>query len=172
MTSLTLRLLALAGFALLGGCISSTKLLLTDAQPLIGQRPHLEFYVLRDGAAREHTHEIFAWRNDRYVPVRGTANDFHDFTLHAFEGADLIVQSIEPGKPAEYAISRKLADGTYLLVAIDENDAEEATRSQFCGKETGAACRVASREAVLAFARTTAAKPHPVGGLAVLLADH
>ena len=62
--------------------------------------------------------------------------------------------------------------GESYAVAIDENDAEEATRSQFCGKETGAACRVASREAVLAFARTTAAKPHPVGGLAVLLADH
>jgi hypothetical protein len=165
-------LLALAGFALLGGCIDSTNPLLTDGQPLIGQRPHLQFYVLRDGAAREPSAETFAWRNDRYVPVRGTAGGLHDFTLHAFEGADLIVQSIRPGKPVEYAIARKLADGTYLVAAIDEADADDATRSRFCGKVTGAACRVASREAVLAFARATAAKPHAAGGLAVLMADH
>jgi hypothetical protein len=172
MPSRTLKSLALAGFALLGGCIDSAKPILTDAQPLIGQRPHLQFYVLRDGAAREPTNETFAWRNDRYVPVHGTAGDYHDFTLHAIAGADLIVQSIRPGKPTEYAIARKLVDGTYLVVAIDEADADDATRSQFCGKDTGAACRVASREAVLAFARATAAKPLSAGGLAVLMADH
>jgi hypothetical protein len=172
MASRTLRLLALAGFTLLGGCISSTNPLLTDAQPLIGQRPHLEFYVLRDGAAREPNTETFVWRNGRYVPVRGTARDFHDFTLHPFEGPDLIVQSIRSGHPAEYAIARKLADGAYLVVAIDEKDADDATRGQYCGNETGAACEVASREAVVAFARATAAKPHAAGGLAVLMAEH
>ena len=32
----------------------------------------------------------------------------------AFAGADLIVQSLRAGHPAEYGIARKLADGTYL----------------------------------------------------------
>jgi hypothetical protein len=165
------RILALASLALLGGCIDSTLPILINAQPLAGERPRLEFYALRDGTAHEPSAETFAWRGGRYVPIRGTATDIGDFTLHAFEGADLIVQSIRSGKPAEYAIARKLADGTYLIVAIDENDADEATRGKFCGHDAGAACRVTTREAVLAFARATAAKPHATGGLAVPMAE-
>jgi hypothetical protein len=167
----TLKIFALAAFLSLGGCIDSIQPLLTGAQPLLGNRPHIEFYVLRDGAAREPTAETFAWRDGRYVGIHGTASDLHDFTLHTFAGADLIVQSLRAGYPAEYGIARKLADGTYLLFAVDENDADAATRAKYCGKEPGAACRVATSEAVLAFARASAAKPRSSGGLAVLTAD-
>jgi hypothetical protein len=161
----------LASFVLLAGCISSSAPILTDAQPLLGEHPHLDFYALRDGAARESSTETFRWRDGRYVPVGGTATDIGPFTLHAFEGDDVLVQSIRPGRPAEYAIGRKLADGTYLIIAIDEGDADEPTRAKFCDKDPRAACRVTTPEAVLAFARATAAKPHPTGGLAVLMAE-
>jgi hypothetical protein len=165
----THSIFALAALALLAGCIHSAQPLFTDAEPLIGQRARLEFYVLRDGAAREPAAATFAWRNGRYVPVRGTASDIHDFTLHAFAGDDLIVQSLRHGHPAEYGIARKLADGAYLLFAVDEADADDATRKAFCDTSAGTACRVATREAVMAFARASAAKPHPAGGLALLL---
>jgi hypothetical protein len=160
-----------ASLAALAGCINAAQPILTDGQPLIGARPHLQFYVLRDGAAREPTAETFTWHGDRYVPVRGDARDIGAFSLHAFEGGDLLVQSLRPGKPVEYAIARKLADGTFLLMAVDETDADDATRAKFCGEEPDAACRVTTRDAVLAFARATAAKPHSGGGLAVLMAD-
>ena len=145
--------------------------MLSDAQPLLGERPHIEFFALRDGAAHEPQTVTFAWRNDRYVRVRGTTEDIYDFSLHAFEGADLIVQSLRAGHPVEYAIARKLADGVYLVIAIDEADADDATRANYCGTKAGTACRVATRDAVLAFARATAAKPHSAGGLAVLMTD-
>ncbi len=151
---------------------TSAAPILTDSQPLLGKRPHLQFYALRDGAAHEPATETFGWRGARYVRTGGTTDDIGDFTLHTFEGSDLIVQSIRSGHPVEYAIARKLADGTYLVVAIDENDADEATRSKFCSKEANTACRVTTREAVLAFAQTTAAKPHAAGGLAILIAEH
>ena len=102
---------AMGALALLAGCIDSAQPLLNDGAPLIGQRARLEIYVLRDGAAREGAAATFAWRNGRYVPVRGTASDIHDFTLHAFAGDDLIVQSLRRGHPAEYGVARKLADG-------------------------------------------------------------
>jgi hypothetical protein len=165
------KIFALAAMFLLSGCIDSVQPLLTGAQPLLGNRPHIEFYVLRDGAAREPRDETFAWRDDRYVPVKGTASDLHDFTLHAFAGADLIVRSLRAGQPAEYGIARKLVDGTYLLFAVDETDADAATRNKYCGKAPGAACRVATTEALLALARASAAKPRSSGGLAVLVAD-
>jgi hypothetical protein len=165
------HILAVAGFALLAGCIDSTAPILTDSQPLLGPRPHLQLYALRDGAAHEPSEETFRWRDSRYVSTRGKASDFGDFTLHAYEGTDVIVQNVRSGHAAEYAIARKLADGTFLVIAIDENDADEATRTKFCSTNANTACRVATREAVLAFAHATAAKPHATGGLAVLIAD-
>jgi hypothetical protein len=161
--------LALASFALLTGCISSNEPILTDGQPLLGKEPHIRFYVLRDGTAREPSAETFRWQDGRYVPVGGNAKDFGPFTLHAFEGSDLIVQSIRAGKPVEYGIARKLAEGVYLLLAVDESDADDATLSKFCEKPPGTACRVTSREAVLTLARASAAKPHAGGGLALLM---
>jgi hypothetical protein len=161
--------LALASFTLLTGCISSNEPFLTDGQPLLGKEPRLRFYVLRDGTVREPSAETFRWQDGRYVPIGGGAKDIGPFTLHAFEGPDLIVQSVRAGKPVEYGIARKLADGVYLLVAVDESDADEATQNKFCEKTAGIACRVTSREAVLALARATAAKPHAGGGLALLM---
>jgi hypothetical protein len=74
-TAYTPRILALAGFALLSGCIDSAEPMFFDAQPLLGTQPQLEFFALRDGAAHEPETATFAWRNSRYVPIRGTAKD-------------------------------------------------------------------------------------------------
>jgi hypothetical protein len=163
------HLFAVASFAFLAGCISSTTPILTDGLPPLGEHPRLQFYTLRDGAAREPATETFRFTDGRYVPMSGTRKDIGPFTLHAFEGGDLIAQSIRPGHPAEYAIARKLADGTYLLFVIDEADADEATRAKYCAKDPGRECGVTTREAVFAFARATAAKPHASGGLAIVM---
>lgn len=162
-------LLAVASLAFLAGCISSAAPILTDGQPLLGERPRLQFYTLRDGAAREPATATFRFIDGRYVPTGGTRKDIGPFTLHAFEGGDLIAQSIRPGHPVEYAIARKLADGTYLLFVVDETDVDQATRAQYCGKDPGSACSITTQEALLAFARATAAKPHASGGLAILM---
>jgi hypothetical protein len=169
---LALAVVALASFALLAGCIDSPAPILSDAHPLLGERVRLQFYVLHDGAADEPAAETFAWQGGRYVRISDNGTGIADFTLHDFEGADLIVQSIRPGLPTEYAIARKLADGTYLLFAVDEGDADEAMRNNTCGTDFRVGCRVTTREEVLAFARTTAAKPHSTGGLALLMAAH
>ena len=67
------------------------------------------------------------------------------------------MQTLSAGKPVEYGIARKLADGVYLVAVVDESDADEATQNKYCEKPPGSACRVKSREAVLAFA----ARPPP-----------
>jgi len=163
------HLLALASAALLAGCIDSAQPLLTDGQPLLGERLHLQFFALRNGAAHEPEQATFVWRDGRYVRMAGT--DMGAFTLHAFEGDDLIVQSMRPGKSVEYAIARRLAEGTYLVVAVDETFADEAIRKNYCTTSPSIDCRVSTRDAVLAFALATAAKPLVSGGLAVILAD-
>lgn len=163
---------ALAAVAMLAGCIDSAAPVLTDAKPLLGDRLHLQLYGLHEGTAHEPTSATYAWRGGRYVLTGGNAKDIGDFTLHDFEGADLIVQDMRAGRSVEYALARKLAEGTYLVFPIDESDADEATRTKLCSRDGGAACRVTTPDQVLTFARATAAKPHSNGGLAIVLAEH
>ena len=53
---------------------------------------------------------------------------------------------------------RKLAEGVYQVIAIDEDDADEPTRAAHCKHPGGAACRIETREQLFAFARATAAQ--------------
>jgi len=156
--------------ALLAGCVESAEPILTGAQPILGSQPRLQLYTLRDGAAREPASTTLAWRDGRYVRIDGDDTGIEDLTFHGFEGADLLVQSIRAKQPTEYAIARKLADGTYLVFAIDEGDADERTRSRICGSDLRVNCRVTTREELLSLARATAARPRSTGALAVLLA--
>jgi len=168
---LVFRALALASFALVAGCIDAAEPILTDGQPLLGERLSLQLFALQDGTARDPGTATFMFQDGRYVQTGGSENSLGDFTLHAFAGADFIAQTVKAGLPAEYAIVRKLVDGAYLVFVIEESDADEATRNKFCSGEFRMSCRVSTREAVLAFARATAAKPHQSGGLVLLMAE-
>jgi len=164
-------LLALSMCAVLANCIDSAKPLLGEGRPLLGRQLQLQLYALRDGSAHDATAVAFQWQNGRYVLTSGRAEGFGDITVHEFAGPDLIVQSLRPGLPAEYAIARKLADGTYLVFAIDEGDADQTTRDKLCETQKAFSCRIAARDALLVFAGASAAKPRSAGGLAVLMAD-
>jgi hypothetical protein len=158
---------------LLAGCVTSKAPLLTDGKPMIGERPRLVLYGLRDGAAHDPERVSFRWDGARYVKTGGMKGVV-SMTLHSLAGRDLIVQSASRRGKAdvvEYAVARKLADGAYLVVPVDENDAAAADRETFCIKSEGASCEPRTAEQLLALARATAGKIGDKGGLAVLLAE-
>ncbi|MEX0752419.1 MAG: hypothetical protein WD073_05785 [Xanthobacteraceae bacterium] len=161
---------ALAGL-MLSACIDSTAPILSNGKPDFGEQVQFHLYSLYDGAAHQAEIVTYRWNGTRYAVSGKRPNDMSDFTIHDFEGPDAIVQgiSIKKGKTIDYALARKLADGTYLVIPIDENDADEATRGKFCIKDKSSPCRVESHDQLVAFARATAAKPHQQGGLAVLV---
>jgi hypothetical protein len=169
------RVVAVGSLALLTGCIGSADPIFTDPQPLLGQKIHFQFYELRAGGAHKSAEETYRWQGARYVRTRGSKTDVREFTLHAFEGGDLIAQSVKSKKLTEYAILHKIAEDAYLLTAIDEGDADQATRDKFCDMSQLSGCVVTTQEAVLAFARATAArqhdKPYDMSGLVLILAD-
>ncbi len=156
----------------LAGCISSSEPMLTGAQPLLGQRLHLQLYSLRGGTAGEPEQATFVWNGKRYAYNEGNGKNLDDFTLHPFEGGGFIAQSVpQHGKTkVEYALVRTLVDGVYHVVAIDEEDADQGTRNEYCAKTGDASCRIGSPQALLAFARATAARNKTDGGLAIRLA--
>jgi hypothetical protein len=161
--------LATLGLAL-SGCISSTAPILTDAKPVLGERGTIHVYSLSQGAAHDPGTLTFQWSGSRYV-VHGKSAGFSEFTAHAYEGRDWILQGTTERPPLriEYGLARRLADGVYLLVQINEEDVDEATRAKFCTKTQDAACRIATPEQLFVFARASADKPMEGGGLAVVM---
>jgi hypothetical protein len=147
------RLLIFAAPCLLGGCISSTEPILGDAKAILGERIDMHIFNTRDDALHSEGVSVMQWTGSRYVQQGGAAHT-DDFTVHAFEGRDLIIQTApRPPRPVEYALARRLAPGTYLIAPIDEQAADEATRERFCTKTEQAPCRVMMPEQVFVFAR-------------------
>jgi hypothetical protein len=172
------RVLVRAGLAalcavLLAGCVDSKGPILADSQPVLGARLKLQLYSMRKGYAEDPEQARFAWNGRLYAHTGGGMADVRGFSVHPFEGGAYIIQSVPEKRPqmAEYALMRPLADGIYHVVVIDEADADAATRTAHCAKLPNVACRIATREALFAFARATAARRKQDGGLAIRLAD-
>jgi hypothetical protein len=157
----------------LSACIDSAGPILPDSQPVLGPRLNLQLYSVRDGYARDPERASFSWNGKLYAHRSGSLRDVRGFTVHPFEGNDFIVQSLPARHPehVEYALMRKLAEGVYQVIAIDEADADEATRTASCKHPGGVACRIETREQLSAFARATAARHNTDGGLAIRLPD-
>jgi hypothetical protein len=170
-------LLASAAWAALAlaGCISSTAPVLSDAKPVLGERGLIHVFTLSHGAAHDPGVVSFQWSGSRYL-VRGKPIGFSDFTAYPYEGRDWIVQATTQQRAPsqtlshiEYGLARRLAEGVYLLVPINEEDADEPTREKFCTKTQDAACRIATPEQLFVFARASADKPLEGGALAVVV---
>ncbi len=168
-----LLLVALLSTLLLSGCIDSSGPILSDAQPVLGPRLNLQLFTLRKDHAHDPEKVSYTWNGALYVHAGGGIKDVAAFSVYPFEAGDSIIQTV-PSRPAqstEYALLHRLAEGTYLVIAIDEADADEATRAAFCKHPGGVACRIEMREQLFAFARATAARRKDAGGLVIRLPD-
>jgi hypothetical protein len=154
----------------LSGCISSTAPILGDANALLGERGQIHIFNARETGPGAHSVATFRWAGGRYV-LSGRSIGVSDFTVHAYEGRDLIVQSrsARAPHPTEYALARKLANGVYMVQPISEDDADESARQRFCEKTPNASCRITTPEQLFVFARATADKELENGGIAVIV---
>jgi hypothetical protein len=171
--------LALALVFATSACVSSTEPILSDARAILGERGQLHIFSAPKDGARTVLRYGFQWRRDRYVAASGPRVAPVEFTAHAFEGRDLVVQwkSAATWSPKQkprgfravtYFLLRKVADGAYLMVPITENDVDEATRKRFCIKAPETTCRISTPEQLFAFARATAEKEDPDAGIVVI----
>jgi hypothetical protein len=153
----------------LTGCISATGEILGDAKAILGDRIQVHAFASPKGGTRDYSTGIFEWSGSRYVRRSG---DFTDFTIHPYEGRDLIIQSraSRGSSIIEFGLARRIAEGVYLIIPIQEEDADEPTRARFCTKTQGASCRISTPEQLFVFARATAARDEDNGGVAVVVA--
>ena len=160
------------------GCISSTEPVLRDARAILGDRGQMEvFSPLAADGSRDVMRMAFQWRKDRYVVGAGRSSTT-EFTVHAFEGRDLVVQwktaelwspKAKRGlRPVTYRLLRKIAEGAYLLFPLTEADVDEGTRARFCIKSPETTCRISTPEQLFIFARAAAEKEDQNPGIVVI----
>ena len=174
MNAIILRAATAALCALsLAGCVDSSDPILPDSQPVFGERLRLQLYTLDKGYAREPVQVSYTWNGGLYTHAAGGLREVSAFSVHPFEAGDYIIQTVSGKKAlaAEYALMHKLAEGVWQVVPVDEADADEQTRVAYCKKLDMAACRIATREQLFAFARATAARNKDTGGLVIRLPD-
>ena len=155
----------------LSGCVDSSGPLLSDAPPVLGEQLRLQFYSLR--TADEPEQATYKWDRGAYRRTGGGMTDIGSFSVHPLARHTFVVQSTAAKRPGmfEYAIARKLADGVYQVIAIDEADAGRVTRARFCKRSSDSSCRIEKRNQLYAFARATAERRRGQGGLVLRLAD-
>ena len=155
----------------LAGCIDSSGSMLQNAQPLFGQELRLQFYTLRKGFADEPEQASFNWDGTRYTRVVGGMSDITSFTVHRLEGRAYVIQNASAKRPSifEYAVAYKLTDGVYQVTAIDEDDADGATRARYCRRVDESPCRISTHKELFAFARATDARQKKEGALVLCL---
>jgi hypothetical protein len=165
---------AVSGLAMvalaLGGCVTSSAPVLSDAKPVLGERGVIHVFTLSQGGASDPSMVSFQWSGSRYL-IRGKSIGYSEFTAHAYEGRDWIVQGTTQKAPqrVEYGLARKLAAGVYQLVPIVEDDADAPTREKFCTKTQDASCRIATPEQLFVLARASADRAEEAGALAVVI---
>jgi hypothetical protein len=163
---------ALLAGLLLGGCVESSAPLLTGAQPVFGPDVTVHIYELGEKRAVDPEIGVYHWTGSEYRTADNPKFEVAAFTAAPLAGNDFIIQSRSTRpqvKNLEYGIARKIADNTYMVVAIDESSADEATRRKFCADPKADTCMVTSRDGIVAFARAAAAKPELKGSLAILV---
>jgi hypothetical protein len=157
----------------LSGCVDSSGPLLSDAQPVFGEQIRLQFYSLRKGVADEPEQATYKWGRGAYQRTGGGMTDVSSFAVHPLARDTFVVQSAAAKRPGmfEYAVARRLVDGVYQVIAIDEADAGRLTRAHFCKRASDSSCRIETRNQLYAFARATAERRKGQGGLVLRLAD-
>ena len=157
----------------LSGCVDSSGPLLSDAQPVLGEQLRLQFYSLRKGIADEPEQATYKWDRGAYQRTGGGMTDIGSFSVHPLARDTFVVQSAAAKRAGmfEYAIARRLVDGVYQVVAIDEADANRVTRVRYCKRTSDSSCRIEKRNQLYAFARATAERRRGQGDLVLRLAD-
>jgi hypothetical protein len=155
----------------LSACVESQVPLLTDAQPLLGQQFDVHLYEnFVDGKAGDFHMAGYQWKDNNYVRGSGLARDATRFVAQPLAANDFLLQSTDNKNLFNYWIGRKLSVGVYLIIPLDEADADDATRTAACGKDVQEGiCRVTTYDQLLKMARATAAKPVRNAALGVVL---
>ena len=143
--SLAPVMLILFAAFVLSACVQSSKPLLTGSKPLLGAQFQLSLYRdFIEGKALSARTSVFRWNDTHYSLVSGDSSGEKYFVIQPFGGNDFLIEATYEDDNV-YLLARKLANGTYRILPIDQNDVDEATRIRTCVTRNPIICIVQTR---------------------------
>jgi hypothetical protein len=153
---LPVALILFAAFVL-SACVQSEAPLLAGSKPLLGMQFKLTLYQdFIEGKALSVITAIFRWNGTHYALVRGDSLGVQYFVVQPFDGGDLLIEANENNHV--YLLGRKLAERTYRILPVDQNDVDAATRDRTCVTRNPVICTIKTRRQLDTFVRAAAAK--------------
>jgi hypothetical protein len=150
-------LILLAAF-MLCSCVQSSKPLLAGSKPLLGAQFQLILYQdFVEGKALSARTSIFRWNDTHYSLVSGDSSGEKYFVIQPFGSNNFLIEATYENDNV-YLLARKLADGTYRILPIDQNDVDEATRIRTCVTRNPIVCIVQTRQQLDVFVRAAVAR--------------
>jgi hypothetical protein len=143
--------------------IDSSDPILAEFRPVRGPEPKVQLYASRKGYATEPERADYTWNRELNAHTGG---DVHVSTVHPAN--DYIVQTVQK---TEHSLLRKFAKGVYLVVAVDDADANEANRAAYCKYVERSSGRIEAAKHLFAYTLATAARQKDEGSLAIRLSD-
>ena len=143
--------------------IDSSDPILAESRPVRGPEPKAQLYASRKAYATEPERADYTWNRELNAHTGG---DVHVFSVHPAN--DYIVQTVQK---TEHSLLRKFAKGVYLVVAVDDADANEATRAAYCKYVERSSRRIEPAEHPFTYTLATAARQKDEGSLAIRLSD-
>jgi hypothetical protein len=151
----------------LSACVQSKTPLLTATKPLLGDQFQLNRYEdFTDGKADSVKLSVFRWNGTRYAYVSG-ASDVKSFVAEPLD-ADTFLLEAGDDKVYAYLLARKLAEGTYRILPVDEKYLDAAAQKQNCATQDRETCVVETRQQLDTFVKASIGKTIAYTMLAVV----
>ena len=155
---------------LLAACVQSDKPLLTGTKPVLGDQFQLNLFDdFTDGKADTVRTAVFRWNTSRYVLVSGDLLDVKYLVAQPLDDSNSLLQ-LGNDKEYAYLLSRKLAEGTYRILPVNEKDLDAAAQKQNCVTQQGEICTIATRQQLDTFVHASLGKTIPYTMMAVISA--
>jgi len=168
-TARATALVLLAGF-LLAACVQSETPLLTGGKPVLGDQFQLNLFDdFTDGKADTVRTAVFHWNASRYVLVSGDLLDVKYLVAQPLDDTNSLIQ-VSNDKEHVYLLSRKLAEGTYRILPVNEKDLDAAAQKRTCVTVKGEICTIATRQQLDAAVHASLGKTIPYTMTAVISA--
>jgi hypothetical protein len=155
---LPVALILLAAF-MLAACVQAKTSLLAGTNPMFGDQFQLNLFEdFNDGKAVSAKTSVFRWSATRYALAGGDPPSGVKFFAAEPLDADTLLIEASNGEVYAYLLGRKLAEGTYRILPVDEKYLDKATQTQTCVAQNSETCTVATRPQLDTFVRASTAK--------------
>jgi hypothetical protein len=168
-TAKTTALILLAGF-MLAACVQSEKPMLTGTKPVLGEQFQLNLFDdFTDGKATTVKTAVFRWDDSRYVLISGNLADVKIIAAQPLDDTNSLIQ-VSNEKDYMYVLGRKLAEGTYRILPVNEEDLDAAAQKRNCVTLKGHTCTIATRQQLDTLVRASLGKTITYNMVAVISA--